>query len=42
MTDQTFQYLAMALYMAAMLGIGWYAYRKTADLDDYMLAGRGL
>ena len=42
MTDQTFQYLAMALYMAAMLGIGWYAYRKTSDLDDYMLAGRGL
>ncbi|GAB3536164.1 sodium/proline symporter PutP [Arthrobacter tecti] len=42
MTDQTYQYLAMALYMLAMLGIGWYAYRKTSDLDDYMLAGRGL
>lgn len=42
MTDQTWQYLAMALYMIAMLGIGWYAFRKTSDLDDYMLAGRGL
>lgn len=42
MTDQTWQYFAMALYMLAMLGIGWYAYRRTSDLDDYMLAGRGL
>ncbi|WP_458115776.1 sodium/proline symporter PutP [Arthrobacter sp. D2-10] len=42
MTDQIWQYLAMALYMLAMLGIGWYAYRRTSDLDDYMLAGRGL
>ncbi|WP_028281205.1 sodium/proline symporter PutP [Arthrobacter sp. H5] len=42
MTDQTFQISAMVLYMLAMLGIGWYAYRKTSDLDDYMLAGRGL
>lgn len=40
--DQTFKILAMVVYMIAMLGIGWYAYRKTSDLDDYMLAGRGL
>lgn len=32
----------MALYMAAMLGIGWWAYRRTTDLGDYMLAGRDL
>ncbi|WP_026819360.1 sodium/proline symporter PutP [Arthrobacter castelli] len=42
MDDQTFKILAMVVYMAAMLGIGWYAYSKTSDLDDYMLAGRGL
>lgn len=35
--------VAVGLYFAAMLGIGWYAYRQTRDnLDDYMLAGRGL
>jgi len=28
--------------MAAMLFIGWYAFRKTANLKDYMLGGRGL
>ncbi len=42
MTDQTFKYLAMAIYMIVMLGIGWYAWKKTNNLDDYMLAGRGL
>lgn len=43
MSDQTYQTVAVALYFAAMLYIGWSAYRKTRDnLDDYMLAGRGL
>lgn len=42
MTDQTFKILAMVIYMIAMLGIGWYAYKRTSDLDDYMLAGRKL
>ncbi|TFD76120.1 sodium/proline symporter PutP [Cryobacterium sp. Sr8] len=42
MTDQFFQLVAIALYLAAMLAIGWFAYRQTNDLDDYMLAGRGL
>lgn len=42
MNDQLFQYIAMALYMAGMLAIGWWAYKRTSDLDDYMLAGRGL
>jgi sodium/proline symporter len=40
--DQIYQIIAMALYMAGMLGIGWWAFRRTDDLDDYMLAGRGL
>ncbi|WP_336671625.1 sodium/proline symporter PutP [Tsukamurella sp. USMM236] len=43
MSDQTYQTIAVTLYFAAMLYIGWSAYRKTRDnLDDYMLAGRGL
>lgn len=42
MTDQTYKVIAMAIYMLAMLGIGWWAYRKTSSLDDYMLAGRDL
>ncbi|MBB5513154.1 sodium/proline symporter [Neomicrococcus aestuarii] len=42
MSDTTFQLLAVGLYFAAMIGIGFYAYRKTSNLDDYMLAGRDL
>ena len=42
MTDTTYQIIALAIYLAAMLFIGWYAYRKTANLSDYMLGGRGL
>jgi sodium/proline symporter len=42
MTDQTFQLIAIILYLAGMVTIGWFAFRQTKDLDDYMLAGRGL
>ena len=42
MTDQTFQLIAIGLYFVTMLGIGYYAYFQTTDLDDYMLAGRKL
>ncbi|TDW28724.1 sodium/proline symporter PutP [Cryobacterium psychrophilum] len=42
MTDQTFQLVAIILYLAGMVAIGWFAFRQTNDLDDYMLAGRGL
>jgi sodium/proline symporter len=42
MTDQTFQLAAIVLYFAGMLAIGYFAFRQTKDLDDYMLAGRGL
>jgi len=42
MTDQTYQLIAIGLYFLTMLGIGYYAYFKTTDLDDYMLAGRKL
>ncbi|WP_026919219.1 sodium/proline symporter PutP [Gordonia shandongensis] len=41
--DRVAQLTAVGLYFAAMLGIGFYAFRRTRDsLDDYMLAGRGL
>lgn len=42
MTDSSYQLLAIVLYMIAMLVIGWYAYKRTASLNDYMLGGRGL
>ncbi|MCJ1909504.1 sodium/proline symporter PutP [Planococcus ruber] len=42
MSDTTYQIIALIIYMAAMLFIGWYAYRKTVNLTDYMLGGRGL
>ncbi|MBH0129443.1 sodium/proline symporter PutP [Salinibacterium sp. NK8237] len=42
MNDLTFQIIAMVIYLAAMLGIGWWAYKRTTNLDDYMLAGRKL
>ena len=42
MSDQTFRIIAIAVYMTAMLLIGYLAFRKTDDLDDYMLAGRKL
>ena len=42
MSDYSWQILAIIVYMVAMLGIGWYAFRKTSNLTDYMLGGRGL
>ncbi|GGJ46703.1 sodium/proline symporter PutP [Glutamicibacter ardleyensis] len=42
MSDQTYQIIAIVIYMGAMLGIGYVAFRRTNDIDDYMLAGRGL
>ena len=32
----------MIAYLVAMLLIGWYSYKKTNDLGDYMLGGRDL
>ena len=42
MSDIGLQLVAIGIYMAAMLIIGWYSYRKTSDLTDYMLGGRSL
>ena len=34
--------ISILIYFAAMLSIGYYSYRKTSNLNDYMLGGRGL
>ncbi|GAB3177708.1 sodium/proline symporter PutP [Nesterenkonia halophila] len=40
--DSSVQLVAVILYFACMLAIGYYAYRRTSSYDDYMLAGRRL
>lgn len=42
MTDQVWQAIAIGIYFAAMLALGVVAYRRTNDLEDYMLGGRSL
>ncbi|AYC30440.1 sodium/proline symporter PutP [Paenisporosarcina cavernae] len=42
MSDAVYQAIAIVLYMIAMLAIGYYSFRRTANLNDYMLGGRSL
>jgi sodium/proline symporter len=42
MTNEMYQMISIGIYMVGMLLIGWYAYRKTSNLTDYMLGGRSL
>lgn len=42
MSPIVFQLIAIGVYFAAMLAIGFYAYKKTDSHEDYMLAGRDL
>ncbi len=42
LSNDTYQLIAIILYMAAMLIIGYYAFRRTSNLTDYMLGGRSL
>ncbi|MBA4538251.1 sodium/proline symporter PutP [Bacillus aquiflavi] len=42
MSNEAYQLIAIVIYMAAMLFIGWYSYKKTSNLTDYMLGGRAL
>ncbi|WP_442597790.1 sodium/proline symporter PutP [Neobacillus sp. D3-1R] len=42
MTNETYQMISIGIYIIGMLLIGWYAYRKTSNLSDYMLGGRSL
>ncbi|WP_454857943.1 sodium/proline symporter PutP [Promicromonospora soli] len=42
MTPEAWKTIAIVAYLALMLGIGYAAFRRTDDLDDYMLGGRRL
>ena len=42
MNAQTYQAISMIIYFVAMIVIGLWAYQRTDDMDDYMLAGRNL
>ncbi|SJN20692.1 Proline/sodium symporter PutP (TC 2.A.21.2.1) @ Propionate/sodium symporter [Microbacterium esteraromaticum] len=42
MSDQIFIYIALGLYFAGMLLIGYFAFKRTKDHEDYMLGGRNL
>ena len=42
MDETTYQAIAMIVYFVGMLAIGGWAYGLNNDLDDYMLADRGL
>ncbi|MDI6941941.1 sodium/proline symporter PutP [Microbacterium barkeri] len=42
MSDQVYLYIALGIYFAGMLAIGFFAARRTKDHEDYMLAGRNL
>ena len=42
MSSDMYQLIAIVLYLAAMLIIGYYAFRRTSNLTDYMLGGRSL
>lgn len=35
-------FISIGIYLIAMLLIGFYAYRRTSDISDYMLGGRNL
>lgn len=37
-----YQLIAIIIYMIGMLFIGWYAYKRIKNLNDYMLGGRSL
>jgi sodium/proline symporter len=42
MSNETLQLVSIGIYLAGMLFIGWYSYRRTSNLTDYMLGGRSL
>ncbi|GAA2177432.1 sodium/proline symporter PutP [Leucobacter tardus] len=42
MSNQVWLFIALGIYFAAMLLIGYLAYRRTASHEDYMLGGRNL
>jgi sodium/proline symporter len=41
-SDEIYKLISIIIYLLAMLAIGWYAYKRTSNLTDYMLGGRSL
>ena len=39
---QLWSIIAIGVYLLILLGIGYYSYRKTTNLSDYMIGDRGL
>lgn len=39
---EQWSFIAIGVYLLILLGIGYYSYRKTTNLQDYMIGGRGL
>jgi SSS family solute:Na+ symporter len=39
---QFWSIIAIGMYLFILLGIGYYSYKKTSNISDYMLGGRGL
>ena len=42
MSEQLYQLIALVAYMVILLWIGWYSYKRTSNLNDFMLGGRSL
>lgn len=42
MSEHSWFIIAIVVYMAVMLGIGYWSYTQTKKYDEYMLGGRGL
>ena len=42
MTASTPLLITFGIYLAAMVGIGFVAWKRTRDFDDYILGGRSL
>ncbi|QGU01755.1 Sodium/proline symporter [Corynebacterium kalinowskii] len=42
MSEHSWFIIAIVIYMAVMLGIGYWSYTQTKKYDEYMLGGRGL
>lgn len=42
MSTETIIFIGVSLYMLMMLGVGFYASKKTRSMTDFMVAGRGL
>ena len=42
MSSETIIFIGVAIYMLIMIGVGFYASKKTHTTDEFMVAGRGL